>query len=79
VFHILNTEDGLTATMDSPDQNANGIPTNSVTREGSSLKIVIKSIGGAFDGKIAADLSSIDGTFTQLGNSHLLALKRVKD
>jgi fermentation-respiration switch protein FrsA (DUF1100 family) len=79
VFHIVNTEDGLTATMDSPDQGANGLPTNSVTRDGSSLKIEIKSIGGAFEGKIAADLSSIDGTFTQLGNSHPLALKRVKD
>jgi len=79
VFHIVNTEDGLTATMDSPDQNANGLPTNSVTRDGSSLKIEIKSIGGAFEGKIAADLSSIDGTFTQLGSAHPLALKRVKD
>ena len=79
VFHIVNTEDGLTATLDSPDQGAAGIPTNSVTRDGSSLKIVIKSIGGAFEGKIAADLSSIDGTFTQLGNTHPLALKRTKD
>jgi hypothetical protein len=79
VFHIVNTEDGLTATMDSPDQGANGLPTNSVTRDGSSLKIEIKSIGGAFEGKIAADLSAIDGTFTQLGNAHPLVLKRVKD
>src|SRR5271165_3678499 len=79
VFHIVDTEDGLTATMDSPDQGAKGIPTNSVTRDASSLKIEIKSIGGAFEGKIAADLSSIDGTFTQLGSAHPLALKRVKD
>ncbi len=79
VFHIVNTEDGLTATMDSPDQGANGLPTNSVTRDGSSLKIEIKSIGGAFEGKIAADLSAIDGIFTQLGNAHPLVLKRVKD
>lgn len=79
VFHIVNTEDGLIATLDSPDQNANGLPTNSVTRDGSSLKIVIKSIGGAFEGKIAGDLSSIDGTFTQFGNAHPLVLKRAKD
>lgn len=79
VFHIVNTEDGLTATLDSPDQNTSGIPTTSVTRDGSSLKIQIKSIGGSFEGKIAADLSSIDGTFTQLGSAHPLALKRAKD
>ena len=79
VFHILNTEDGLTATMDSPDQGANGLPTTSVTRDGAKLKIEAKAIGGVFEGAIAADLSSIDGTFTQLGAAHPLVLKRVKD
>lgn len=42
VFNIHNTPDGLMATLDSPDQGANGIPTSSVTRDGSSLKIEIK-------------------------------------
>ncbi len=79
VFHIAATPDGLTATLDSPDQGANGIPASSVTRDGSSLKIEIEKISGAFEGKISADLSSIDGTFTQLGGSHPLQLKRVKD
>jgi hypothetical protein len=79
VFHIVNTEDGLTATMDSPDQGAKGLPTTSVTRDGASLKIEAKGIGGVFEGKIAADLSSIDGKWTQMGNTMPLVLKRVKD
>jgi uncharacterized protein len=89
VFHIAATPEGLTATLDSPDQGANGIPTTSVTRDGSSLKIEIQKISGTFEGKIAADPSSanpssagpssIDGTFTQLGSAHPLVLKRVKD
>jgi len=79
VFHITNTEDGLIATMDSPDQNAKGIPTSSVTRNGAALKIEAKGIGGVFEGKIAADLSSIDGTWTQGGGTLPLVLKRVKD
>ena len=79
VFHIVNTEDGLTATMDSPDQGAKGLPTSSVTRDGASLKIEAKGIGGVFEGKIAADLSSIDGKWTQMGNTMPLVLKRVKD
>jgi uncharacterized protein len=79
VFHIVNTEDGLTATMDSPDQGANGLPTTSVTRDDTSLKIEAKQIGGSFSGKIAADLSSIDGTWTQGGGSLPLVLRRVKD
>ena len=79
VFHITNTEDGLIATLDSPDQGVKDMPTTSVTRAGTNLKIEIKGIGGVFEGKISADLSSIDGTFTQLGAAHPLVLKKVKD
>ncbi len=79
VFHLVNTEDGLIATLDSPDQGQKGLPTTSVTRDGANLKIEAKAIGGVFEGKIAADLQSIDGTFTQLGAAHPLILKRVKD
>ncbi|MGO9088445.1 MAG: alpha/beta hydrolase family protein [Candidatus Sulfotelmatobacter sp.] len=79
VFHIVNTEDGLTATLDSPDQGAKDIPTTSVTRDGAKLKIEAKSIGGIFEGTIAADLSSIDGKWTQGGGTLPLLLKRVKD
>jgi len=79
VFHIVNTEDGLISTMDSPDQGQSNLPTTSTTRNGTSLKIEMKAIAGAFEGKIAADLQSIDGTFTQMGSPHPLLLKRVKD
>jgi len=79
VFHILNTDDGLTATMDSLDQGMKGMPTTSVTREGASLKIEAKSIGGSFEGKIAPDLSAIDGNWSQGGGTLPLLLKRVKD
>lgn len=77
-FHITNTEDGLTATMDSLDQGAKGLPVTSVTRDGASLKMELKGIGGSFEGKIAKDLATIEGTWTQMGNSLPLVLKRVK-
>jgi len=79
VFHIVNTEDGLVATMDSPDQGMKGMPTTSVSRTGASLKIEAKSIGGAFEGTIAADQSAIDGKWSQGGGTLPLVLKRVKD
>jgi fermentation-respiration switch protein FrsA (DUF1100 family) len=79
IFHIANSEDGLTATMDSPDQGMKGLPATSVKRDGSSLRIETKSSAGAFDGKISSDLSTIDGTWTQRGNSMPLVLKRTKD
>ena len=79
VFHITNTEDGLTATMDSPDQGAKGLPVTSVIRNGSSLILEMKQVGGRFEGKIAADLSTIEGTWAQGGSSTPFELKRVKD
>jgi pimeloyl-ACP methyl ester carboxylesterase len=79
VFNIVNTEDGLTATMDSPDQGMKGLPTTSVTRNGASLKIEAKQIAGVFEGTISSDQSSIDGKWTQGPNTFPLTLKRVKD
>ena len=79
VFHIVNTSDGLTATMDSPDQGMQGLPTSAVSREGATLKIEAKKIGGSYEGKIAPDLTSIDGTWSQGGGSLPLVLKPVKD
>jgi hypothetical protein len=79
LFKIVNTQDGLTAQMQSPDQNPAWISATSVTRSGSSLTIEFKGDGVVFDGKLAADLNSIDGTFSQMGNALPLALKRVKN
>ncbi len=79
VFHILNTADGLTATADSPDQGAKGLPVSSVTRTGSSLKMEMKTLGAIFEGKISEDRNTITGTFTQNGASVPLVLSRTKD
>ena len=79
VFHILDTADGLTAIMDSPDQGVNGVPATAVTRKGSSLKIEMKQKDATYEGKISPDLSTIDGTYTWPAGSLPLAVKRVKD
>ena len=79
VFHITNTEDGLTGTLDSPDQNVNGMPITAITRDGASLKIELKQIAGTFEGKLNADLTTIDGTWSQAGNSFPLLLRRTKN
>jgi pimeloyl-ACP methyl ester carboxylesterase len=79
VFHLTNTPTGLTATLDSLDQGAKGLPVTAVTRNGSSLKLELKQLGGAFEGTIDAASASIEGTWTQLGSSRPLILKRAKD
>jgi hypothetical protein len=79
VFHILNTEDGLMATIGAPDQGPQLFPATSLTRDGASLKIEAKQFGGVYTAKIAADHSAIDGTRTQGEHSLPLLLKPVKD
>ena len=78
-FKIVNTEGGLTATMQSSDQSPAWIPATEVTRTGSSLTIAIKGIGAVFEGKISPDRRSISGTFTQMGKAFPLEIERVKD
>jgi fermentation-respiration switch protein FrsA (DUF1100 family) len=74
-FHITNMEDGLMATMDSPDQGVNGLLVTTVTRNGSTLVMELKQAGAKFEGKISADLATIDGTWSQGSVSLPLALK----
>jgi hypothetical protein len=74
VFHIVNTSSGLTATLDSPDQGATGIPVTTITRKGFELKMELKQIGGVYDGKINADHSTINGTWSQGANAFPLVL-----
>jgi len=79
VFHVANTEDGLTATMDSLDQDVKGIPATEVKRDGDSLTIEMKQLGGIFKGTINKDRTAIEGTWTQGGATRPFAMQRVKD
>ena len=79
VFKIDAKPDGLTAQMQSPDQSPQWVPVTSVTQSGTTLTISLKSFAVVYEGKIAPDANSIDGTFTQAGNPLQLNLKRIKD
>ncbi|MGA3370788.1 MAG: alpha/beta hydrolase [Terracidiphilus sp.] len=79
VFKIVNTQEGLTAQMQSPDQGPAWRSVTSVMRRGNSLTITIDGIQATFEGKIDADLNSIHGRFTQGGQPLPLVLTRMKD
>jgi uncharacterized protein len=79
VFKIASTSEGLSAQLQSPDQSPAWMPATSATRTGSAITITLKALSVVFEGKIADDMNSIDGTFTQMGNPLPLNLKRVKD
>src|SRR5262245_53248407 len=66
----------MTAKVDSPDQNAFGIPVTTITRDGAELKFEIKAIAGRYEGKINPELTTISGTWEQGGSSIPLVLKR---
>ncbi|HEX7401745.1 MAG TPA: alpha/beta hydrolase [candidate division Zixibacteria bacterium] len=77
VFNISKTPEGtFTATMDSPDQGAMGIPVDSVMFDYGHLVLDVKSVMGSFDGNLKQDKSEIEGTWKQGGMSLPLVLKR---
>ena len=65
VFHISQTEQGTyVTTLDSPDQGANGIKTQTTSFNDSTLIIQIPVIHASYKGKLNSD-NTINGTFTQ--------------
>lgn len=71
VFHI---HDNNTVTMDSPDQGAMDIPTEVVCMKGDSISVTLPRLGAQYTGKLVGE--EINGTFSQMGHSFPLTLKR---
>jgi len=80
VIKISTTDkDTLKAILYSIDQGAQGIPSSSVTVQGSAVKILVPGIGGTYEGKLSADGNSIAGTWTQGPRPLTLNLTRVTE
>ena len=63
-------------TMDSPSQNAKGIPAEKTVTDDGTIKVTVGMIGATFEGKMAD--GEIKGTFTQNGYPFPLTLKAGK-
>ena len=74
VFHIEKTDTGYSATLDSPDQGAKGIPVTETTFENETLNIKITNLNATFEGKYTDE--KITGTFIQNGFEVPLKLQR---
>ena len=74
VFHIEKNESGYTSLMDSPSQNAFGIPTTKTTFKNELLEIVAANLAVFYQGKLRND--TITGTFNQGGMPFPLSLAR---
>lgn len=74
VFEFSHDDEGkLKATMDSPLQNAKGLPLTVVFESGDSLNVECKPIGARYTAKVLQE--SIEGTFSQMGYKFPLSLK----
>ncbi|WP_140486584.1 alpha/beta hydrolase family protein [Flavobacterium sp. GSA192] len=74
VFNVSKTDDGYSATMDSPDQNAKGIPVTKTTFENSKIKFDIANAGIEYNGELKDD--EIVGIFKQNGRGFPMNLSR---
>lgn len=77
VFNIADAANSrLTATMDSPDQGARGIPVDSVALSGTSLVMEANAIKGVYRGTLDPAGNAITGQWTQGGQSLPLNLTK---
>jgi hypothetical protein len=76
VLHLTAGANGaLSASLDSVDQGAMAIPVSSVSLTGGKLSLTIDAVNGSYEGTVNADVSAIEGTWTQ-GASLPLNFKR---
>ena len=75
VFNIIKTNNGVSSTMDSPDQGAKGIPTTTTSFENSILKITIENAKIEYEGTINKN-NIIVGIFKQGGQAFPMNLSK---
>jgi hypothetical protein len=77
VFTIVPAgERAWSATMDSPDQGAKGIPCSAVSLSGKTVRIEVKAVQGFFTGDLDETTGKMKGKWNQGGASFALALER---
>jgi pimeloyl-ACP methyl ester carboxylesterase len=77
VFNIKADSAGaMSATLDSPDQGATGIPVSGVVLKGDSLMLGVLAVGGEYAGRLEAGDTTITGTWRQGGMSLPLIVRR---
>jgi len=75
-LHIVAAKDGsLTATLDSVDQGANGIPVSAISLKDSKLSMTVDAVHGTYEGTVNKEATEIAGTWSQ-GQSLELNFKR---
>lgn len=74
ILHITKSETGYSSTMDSPDQNAIGIPVTSTVFENNILKFEISNMMASYSGELKEN--KIIGVLKQNGQEITLSFTR---
>lgn len=74
-FNISSADNGYTSTLDSPDQNAYGIPVDSTLFKNPELKIIVVNLDIVYIGTLIED-NTFKGTFKQMGQTLELNLTK---
>ncbi len=75
ILHVKSGPYGTTASLDSPDQLAMGLPAT-IARDGSAVTFAVKTVGLTYAGVLSGDGAVITGTSTQGARSTPLAFSR---
>lgn len=78
VLEIEATDDGLSATMFSPDQTDQPIPTDATTVIDGSITVTVPMIQGRYEGTLTED-GTLDGTWFQGPGSLELDLEKAPE
>src|SRR2546427_65559 len=79
VINIAKTAGGAwTATEITPDDGSNGVVANSVTFDGSTLKLAFDAIRATYEGTLSESKNSLEGMLTQ-GSRRTLNLERANE
>jgi hypothetical protein len=73
---ISNGTAGAEAQVVSLDQGNAQLPVNAIIQKGTKLTLEVKVAGGMYEGEINEAGTEMHGTWSQLGNSTALVLKK---
>ena len=74
ILHVFGSGENLSATADSPDENAYAMPVAAIALTSNSLRFSLPQFGGEFNGTLAG--SQATGTYSQNGTQMPLVLSK---
>jgi hypothetical protein len=76
ILTISNGKAGSEAVLVSVDQGNAEIPVSTITQTGTKLVLKVNAVGGGYEGEINGEGTQLTGSWTQLGNTLPLTLKK---